>query len=114
MSVSFRCIDVSEVGSFNSALLCQRCDNGRSPILPPVRTDEDDDDDGDGDNVGQWRCADCGYVVEGGFAVSVADRIREELEAAKCEDPQVNRELRKASPGQISSKPDFMRTPSFS
>ena len=80
------------MGSFSSALLCQRCSNGRSPILPlppkpssAGRTFEDEDEE----EGAKWRCADCGYAVEAAFARAMAERLREELEAAKCEDPQV-------------------------
>ena len=85
---------MTECGSFSSALLCQRCANGRSPILPlppkPTSTischEEDEEEEEEG---AKWRCADCGYAVDAAFARTLQDRLREELEAAKCEDPQV-------------------------
>ncbi len=87
-----RCRDVTECGSFSSALLCQRCSrsSGRGgPILPlpPLGAPGEEEEDGP---KAKWRCGDCGYAVEGDFAASLVARVAEELEAAKCEDPQVN------------------------
>ena len=78
--ISFkRCSDPSELDTYTSSLLCQRCpkDNAQVSSSPSILPADPSDPES------KWQCAECGYCVRADFASALQDRLRDELENSR-------------------------------
>eukprot|EP00095_Tigriopus_kingsejongensis_P012348 maker-scaffold198_size266703-snap-gene-0.25 protein:Tk12348 transcript:maker-scaffold198_size266703-snap-gene-0.25-mRNA-1 annotation:"hypothetical protein DAPPUDRAFT_194440" len=78
-----RCVDPEECGSFSSAFICQKCapkgTEDRGLILPINPVEEES----------PWQCQKCNYSMTSDTVESLLSRLRDSLEATKCEDNEV-------------------------
>jgi len=79
-----RCADSTEMGTFVSAVACERCRLGRCLPKDPLHRQS------------EWECADCGVTVSAEAVKEKVGRFEQEMDSLAADDaPELERLLRR-------------------